>query len=140
MKAKITLREGVSFLGETDSGHAVLMDGAPEAGGKNLGPRPMEMILLGLGGCTAFDVVLILRKSRQMITDCQVAIEAQRATTDPKVFTHIHLHFIITGKNLDPKQIERAIDLSAEKYCSASIMLRNTVKITHDYEIVASSE
>jgi len=140
MKAKITLREGVSFLGETDSGHAVLMDGAPEAGGKNLGPRPMEMILLGLGGCTAFDVVLILRKSRQIILDCQVAIEAQRAMTDPKVFTWIHLHFIITGKELNPKQVERAIGLSAEKYCSASMMLKNAVKITHDYEIIASSE
>lgn len=139
MKAKITLREGVSFLGETDSGHAVLMDGAPEAGGKNLGPRPMEMILLGLGGCTAFDVVLILRKSRQIITDCQVAIEAQRAITDPKVFTQIHLHFIVTGKELNPKQVERAINLSAEKYCSASMMLKDTVKITHDYEIVVSS-
>jgi len=139
MKAKITLREGVSFLGETDSGHAVLMDGAPEAGGKNLGPRPMEMILLGLGGCTAFDVVLILRKSRQIITDCQVAIEAQRAITDPKVFTQIHLHFIVTGKELNPKQVERAINLSAEKYCSASMMLKDTVKITHDYEIIASS-
>ncbi|HNO74474.1 OsmC family protein [Nitrosomonas mobilis] len=139
MKAKITLREGVSFLGETDSGHAVLMDGAPGAGGKNLGPRPMEMILLGLGGCTAFDVVLILRKSRQIITDCQVAIEAQRAITDPKVFTQIHLHFIVTGKELNPKQVERAINLSAEKYCSASMMLKDTVKITHDYEIVVSS-
>lgn len=139
MKAKITLREGVSFLGETDSGHAVLMDGAPEAGGKNLGPRPMEMILLGLGGCTAFDVVLILRKSRQPITDCQVNIESQRAMADPKVFTHIHLHFIVTGKELDPQQVERAINLSAEKYCSASMMLKNTVKITHDYEIVTSS-
>ncbi len=139
MKAKVTLREGVSFLGETDSGHAVLMDGAPEAGGKNLGPRPMEMILLGLGGCTAFDVVLILRKSRQLITDCQVHIESQRAMVDPKVFTHIHLHFIVTGKELNSQQVERAINLSAEKYCSASMMLKNTVKITHDYEIVTSS-
>ncbi|MBK6618146.1 MAG: OsmC family protein [Nitrosomonas sp.] len=139
MKAKITLREGVSFLGETDSGHAVLMDGAPEAGGKNLGPRPMEMILLGLGGCTAFDVVLILRKSRQLITDCQVYIESQRAMVDPKVFTQIHLHFIVTGKELNPQQVERAINLSAEKYCSASMMLKNTVKITHDYEIVTHS-
>ena len=139
MKAKIILREGVSFMGETDSGHAILMDGAPEAGGKNLGPRPMEMILLGLGGCTAFDVVLILRKSRQIIMDCQIEIEAQRAMTDPKVFTRIHLHFIVTGKNLNPQQVGRAINLSAEKYCSASMMLKDTVKITHDYEIIASS-
>ena len=113
------------------------MDGAPEAGGKNLGPRPMEMILLGLGGCTAFDVVHILRKGRQAITGCQVEMDAQRATEDPKVFTRIHLHFIITGKGLDPRQVERAINLSAEKYCSASMMLKATVDITHDYEIIA---
>lgn len=137
MKAKISLREGVSFLGQTDSGHAVLMDGAPDAGGKNLGPRPMEMILLGLGGCAAFDVVLILRKARQALTDCLVEIDAQRASEDPKVFTQIHLHFIVTGKELDPRCVERAINLSAEKYCSASMMLKATVTITHDYEIIA---
>lgn len=137
MKANIAWQEGVSFLGQVGSGHSVLMDGAPEAGGKNLGPRPMEMILLGLGGCTAFDVVHILRKGRQAITGCQVEMDAQRATEDPKVFTRIHLHFIITGKGLDPRQVERAINLSAEKYCSASIMLKATVDITHDYEIIA---
>ncbi len=137
MKANIAWQEGVSFLGQVGSGHSVLMDGAPEAGGKNLGPRPMEMILLGLGGCTAFDVVHILRKGRQAITGCQVEMDAQRATEDPKVFTRIHLHFIITGKDLDPRQVERAINLSAEKYCSASIMLKATVDITHDYEIIA---
>lgn len=137
MKARITWQEGVSFRGETESGHAVLMDGAQEAGGKNLGPRPMEMILLGLGGCTAFDVILILRKSRQVVTDCQIEIEAQRALTDPRVFTKIHLHFVVTGKELNPQQVERAINLSAEKYCSASMMLKETVNITHDYEIVA---
>lgn len=136
MKANITWQEGVSFLGQAGSGHSVLMDGAPEAGGKNLGSRPMEMILMGLGGCTAFDVVHILRKGRQVITGCQVEMDAQRATEDPKVFTHIHLHFIITGKNLDPRHIERAISLSAEKYCSASMMLKATVDITHDYEII----
>ncbi len=136
MKANITWQEGVSFLGQAGSGHSVLMDGAPEAGGKNLGPRPMEMILMGLGGCTAFDVVHILRKGRQVITGCQVEMDAQRATEDPKVFTHIHLHFIITGKNLNPRHIERAISLSAEKYCSASMMLKATVDITHDYEII----
>ncbi|HRQ09051.1 MAG TPA: OsmC family protein [Nitrosomonas europaea] len=137
MKANIAWQEGVSFLGQVGSGHSVLMDGAPEAGGKNLGPRPMEMILLGLGGCTAFDVVHILRKGRQAITGCQVEMDAQRAIEDPKVFTRIHLHFIITGKGLDPRQVERAINLSAEKYCSASIMLKATVDITHDYEIIA---
>lgn len=137
MKANIAWQEGVSFLGQVGSGHSVLMDGAPEAGGKNLGPRPMEMILLGLGGCTAFDVVHILRKGRQAITGCQVEMDAQRAIEDPKVFTRIHLHFIITGKDLDPRQVERAINLSAEKYCSASMMLKATVDITHDYEIIA---
>lgn len=137
MKAKIAWQEGVSFLGQVGSGHSVLMDGAPEAGGKNQGPRPMEMILLGLGGCTSFDVVHILRKGRQEITGCQVEVDAQRAIEDPKVFTHIHLHFIITGKNLDSRQVERSINLSAEKYCSASIMLKATVNITHDYEVIA---
>ncbi|MCC6915762.1 OsmC family protein [Nitrosomonas sp.] len=138
MKANITWQhEGVSFLGQTGSGHSVLMDGAPEAGGKNLGPRPMEMVLLGLGGCTTFDVVHILRKGRQTITGCEVEMDAQRAAEDPKVFTHIHLHFIVTGNNLDSRQVERAINLSAEKYCSASMMLKATVDITHDYEIIA---
>ena len=137
MKSRIKWQGGVSFSGESESGHSVLMDGAPEAGGKNLGPRPMEMILMGVGGCTTFDVVMILKKGRQDIRDCVVEIEAARATLDPKVFTHIHLHFILTGKNLNRTQVERAINLSAEKYCSASIMLKNAVEITHDFEIVA---
>lgn len=136
MKSCIKWQGGVSFSGESESGHSVLMDGAPEAGGKNLGPRPMEMILMGVGGCTTFDVVMILKKGRQDIRDCVVEIEAARATLDPKVFTHIHLHFILTGKNLNRTQVERAINLSAEKYCSASIMLKNAVEITHDFEIV----
>lgn len=136
MKARIKLIEDVSFVGQTESGHAVVMDGAPEAGGKNLGPRPMEMLLLGLGGCTAFDVVLILRKSRQSVMDCVAEIDATRAETDPKVYTHIHVHFIVSGKSLDPKRVEQAIRLSAEKYCSASIMLGKTAEITHDFEIV----
>ena len=136
MKTRIKWNGNVSFLAESGSGHSVLMDGAPEAGGKNLGPRPMEMLLMGLGGCTTFDVVLILKKSRQDITDCVVEIEAERAPVDPKVFTRIHLHFIISGNNLNPQTIERAINLSAEKYCSASIMLKQTVAITHDFEIV----
>lgn len=137
MKTRIKWNGNVSFLAESGSGHAVLMDGAPEAGGQNLGPRPMEMLLMGLGGCTTFDVVLILKKGRQDIRDCVVEIEAERAQVDPKVFTDIHLHFIITGHDLNPQTIERAIHLSAEKYCSASIMLKNTVNITHDFEIIS---
>ena len=136
MRARIKWVEGVSFLGQTESNHSVLMDGAPEAGGKNLGPRPMELVLLGTGGCTAFDVVHILKKSRQQVTDCVAEIQAERAETDPKVFTKIHFHFIITGKQLNAEQVERAIHLSAEKYCSASIMLGKTSLITHDFEIV----
>ena len=132
----IKWNDGVSFLGETESGHTVLMDGAPEVGGRNLGLRPMEMVLMGTGGCTAFDVVMILKKSRQDIIDCMVEIEAERATEDPKVFTRIHYHFILTGNNLKPQQVERAINLSAEKYCSASIMLGKTAEMTHDFEIV----
>jgi putative redox protein len=136
MKMRIKWNDGVSFLGETESGHTVLMDGAPEVGGRNLGLRPMEMVLMGTGGCTAFDVVMILKKSRQDIIDCMVEIEAERATEDPKVFTRIHYHFILTGNNLKPQQVERAINLSAEKYCSASIMLGKTAEMTHDFEIV----
>ena len=137
MKTRIKWNGNVSFLAESGSGHAVLMDAAPEAGGQNLGPRPMEMLLMGLGGCTTFDVVLILKKGRQDIRDCVVEIEAERAQVDPKVFTDIHLHFIITGHDLNPQTVERAIHLSAEKYCSASIMLKNTVNITHDFEIIS---
>jgi len=136
MKARIKWVEGVSFLGETESNHAVLMDGPPDAGGRNLGPRPMEMLLLGTGGCTAFDVVSILKKQRQAITDCVAEIDADRAETDPKVYTRIHIHFIVSGKNLKPEQVERAIKLSADKYCSASIMMAKTAEITHDFEII----
>ncbi|PTR07385.1 putative redox protein [Nitrosospira sp. Nsp5] len=136
MKARIEWKEGMSFLGESGSGHSVLMDGPPEAGGKNRGPRPMEMLLMGTGGCAAFDVVLILKKSRQDISDCVVEIEAERAPEEPKVFTRIHFHFIVTGKQLKPEQVERAIKLSAEKYCSASIMLGKTAELTHDFKIV----
>ncbi len=137
MKTRIKWNGNVSFLAESGSGHQVLMDGAPEAGGQNLGPRPMEMLLMGLGGCTTFDVMLILKRGRQDVSDCVVEIEAERATVDPKVFTRIHLHFVISGRNLKQQQVERALNLSAEKYCSASIMLKNIVEITHDYEIVA---
>jgi putative redox protein len=125
----------MSFVGESGSGHSVVMDGAPEAGGRDLGIRPMEMLLLGLGGCTAFDVVSILHKSRQQITDCEVEIEAERATEVPKVFTRIHVHFIVSGKDLDPGRVERAVDLSANKYCSASRTLEKAAEITHDFEI-----
>lgn len=136
MKARVKWVEQVSFLGETESGHAVLMDGAPAAGGRNLGPRPMEMLLLGAGGCTSFDVIGILKKSRQAVSDCYVEIDAERAETDPKVFTRIHMHFVVKGKDIKAEVVERAIKLSAEKYCSASIMLGATAKITHDFEIV----
>ena len=136
MKARIKWVEQVSFLGETESGHAVLMDGPPEGGGRNLGPRPMEMVLIGTGGCTTYDVIHILKKGRQQVTDCVVDIQADRANEDPKVFTKIHFHFIVTGKDLKHEQVERAIKLSAEKYCSASIMLGKVADITHDFEIV----
>jgi len=136
MKARIKWIEGVSFAGQSGSGHSVVMDGAPESGGRDLGPRPMEMLLLGLGGCTAFDVVEILRKGRQPLDDCVVELEAERAESVPKVFTRIHAHFIVTGRGLDPDKVARAIQLSAEKYCSASAMLGKSVEITHDFEIV----
>ena len=135
MKARVKWVEGMSFLGESGSGHTFLMDGAPEAGGRNLGVRPMEAVLMGAGGCTAFDVVLILKRSRADVTDCVVELEAERAEADPKVFTRIHLHFIVTGRNLKPELVERALNLSADKYCSASIMLGKTAQITHDFEI-----
>ncbi|MBA2352223.1 MAG: OsmC family protein [Burkholderiales bacterium] len=140
MKARIEWMDGASFRGETESGHSVVMDGPSEAGGRNLGPRPMETVLLGTGGCTAFDVVHILKKSRQAITDCVVEIDADRALKDPKIFTRIHFHFVVTGKNLKQQQVERAIGLSAEKYCSASIMLGKTARISHDFEIVEARE
>lgn len=137
MKARVKWVEQVSFLGETESGHAVLMDGAPAAGGRNLGPRPMEMLLLGMGGCTSFDVIGILKKSRLAVTDCYVEIAAERAEVDPKVFTKIHMHFVVKGKDIKPEVVERAIKLSADKYCSASIMLGKTAALSHDFEIVA---
>ena len=135
MKARIKWVENVCFIGESGSGHAMVMDGAPEGGGRNVGMRPMEAVLIGTGGCTAYDVVHILKKGRAAITDCVVEIAAERATDDPKVFTKIHFHFVVSGKGLKPQQVERAIHLSAEKYCSASIMLAKSVQITHDFEI-----
>ena len=136
MKCRVKWLEHMTFVGESGSGHAVVMDGAPEHGGRNLGVRPMEMLLLGLGGCTAFDVVMILKKSRQDIVDCEVTIDADRAEEVPKVFTRIHMHFIVSGSNLDARKVDKAVNLSAEKYCSASEMLGKTAKITHDFEIV----
>ena len=136
MKVRVKLIEGVSFVGQSESGHSVVMDGPPEGGGRNLGVRPMEMLLLGLGGCSAYDVVHILRKGRQQVTDCVADIDASRAETDPKVFTKIRVHFTVSGKSLDPKRVEQAVKLSAEKYCSASLMLGKTAEITHDFEVV----
>ena len=135
MKCRIKWLDFRSFVGESGSGHSVVMDGAPDAGGRNLGIRPMEMLLLGLGGCTAFDVVSILQKSRQDLVDCEVEIEAERAEDIPKIFTRIHVHFIVSGNDLDPKKVEKAVSLSADKYCSASRMLEKAAEITHDFEI-----
>ena len=135
MQARVKWVQDATFIGESGSGHAVVMDGPPDHGGRNLGVRPMEMLLLGMGGCTAFDVVHILKKSRQPVTDVVTEIEAERADEEPKVFTRIHVHFIVTGKGLDEKRVSRAVSLSADKYCSASIMLGKTANISHDYEI-----
>jgi len=127
---------GMSFVAETGSGHTVVMDGAPEAGGRNLAPRPMELLLAGTGGCTAFDVVMILKKGRHAVTACDVSLSAERAETDPKVFTRIHFHYRVKGQQLKPEAVARAIELSKEKYCSASIMLAQSAEITADFEIV----
>jgi putative redox protein len=136
MKARIKWNEGVSFVAESGSGHAIVVDGASDAGGKNLGPRPMELVLMGTAACSAFDVVLILKRGRQDILDCIAEAEAERADADPKAFTKIHLHFVLKGRNLDSAKVARAIELSAEKYCSASAMLAKTAIITHDFELV----
>jgi putative redox protein len=135
MKAKITWLNGRTFVGESGSGHAIVMDGAPESGGRNIGVRPMEMMLLGLGGCTAFDVVMILEKSREKVTGCEVSLEAERASEDPKVFTHVKMIYKLKGENLKPAAVERAIKLSAEKYCSASKMFEKTATIEHEWVV-----
>jgi len=135
MQARVKWVENVCFLGESGSGHAVILDGAPESGGRNIGMRPMELLLIGMGGCTQFDVITILKKARQPVTDCVAEITAERADTVPKVFTKIHVHFIVTGRGLAEAQVERAIKLSAEKYCSASLMLGKVAEVTHDFEI-----
>jgi putative redox protein len=136
MKARIKWVDGMTFIGESESGHAVVMDASPEVGGRNLGPRPMEMLLLGTGGCSSIDVMMILKKSRQAVTDCYVEMSAERAATDPKVFTKIHMHFVVKGKDIKPEAVEKAVKLSAEKYCSASIMLGATAEMTHNFEVV----
>ncbi|HYN54789.1 MAG TPA: OsmC family protein [Methylotenera sp.] len=136
MKVSIKWIDGVSFVGESETGHAVVLDGAPENGGRNIGMRPMEMLLIGMGACTSFDVVTILKKARQPIINCVAEVDAERADEIPKVFTKIHVHFVVTGNGLNTVQVERAIKLSAEKYCSASIMLGKVCEITHDFEIV----
>lgn len=136
MKATVELQQNVCFKGTVGSGASVMMDGPPDHGGENLGARPMEMLLLGLGGCASFDVVHILRKRRLEVTDCVCAIEAERADSEPKVFTKIHLHFKVSGDGVTEKAVTRAVDLSAEKYCSASIMLGKTAAMSHSFELV----
>ena len=135
-KVSWTGPSGMSFLAQTGSGHLVAMDGAPEGGGNNLAPRPMEMVLLGTGGCTAYDVVLILKRGHQDVRGCEVTLKAERAETDPKVFTKVHFHFTVSGKDLKPTTVERAVALSHDKYCSASIMMEKTAEISHSFEIV----
>ncbi|MBL0143617.1 MAG: OsmC family protein [Betaproteobacteria bacterium] len=135
MKARVKLVEGITFVAESGSGHAVIMDASPDVGGRDLGARPMEMLLMGAGGCSAIDVVHILRKARQDLVDCVVELEAERAPEDPKVFTRIHMHYVVTGRGLNPAQVERAIKLSKEKYCSATIMLAKTAEVTSNYDI-----
>ena len=136
MKARVQWLDGRAFVGESGSGHAVVMDGAPESGGRNIGVRPMEMLLLGLGGCTAFDIVMILERMREKVTGLDIAIEGERAAEDPKVFTQVKLIYKVTGRGLKPANVERAVNLSAEKYCSASAMFARTAKIEHAFEII----
>jgi len=136
LKAKVKWIEDVMFVGESGSGHSVIMDGAPDAGGRNLGFRPMEMLLLGLAGCSAFDVVLILKRGRENVTDCVVEVDADRAETDPKVFTNVRMRYVVTGKGLDTNKVERAVKLSEEKYCSASAIIAKTAQMSHTVEIL----
>ncbi|OYY54972.1 MAG: peroxiredoxin [Halothiobacillus sp. 28-55-5] len=138
MKARVKWVEGMAFMAESDSGHGVMIDGAPDIGGRNLGVRPMEMVLMGLGGCTAIDVMVILGKQRQPVEDCWIELDADRSDVDaPKVFTKIHLHYVVKGAGLDSKQVERAVKLSADKYCSVSAMLKEKVEISYDFEVRA---
>jgi len=140
MKARIQLVEGMTFVAESGSGHAVVVDGAPDIGGRDLGPRPMELLLMGTGACSAIDVVHILRKARQAVTGCTVELEADRASEDPKVFTRIHFRFVVTGRSLSAPQVERAVALSKDKYCSATAMLAKTAAVTTSIEIVEVSQ
>ncbi len=135
MNLSVNWVDGMLMVGKSHSGHSITMDGPTEIGGENLGVRPMEMLLLGVAGCTMIDVVTTLKKMRQDLSHCETKISAERANEHPKVFTDIHIHFIVKGKNLDSKKVDKAITLSAEKYCSASIMLGKTAKITHDFEV-----
>lgn len=136
MQAKIKWTDGVQFIAESGTGHALVVDGPADSGGRNTGPRPMELLLMGLGACSSYDVVTILKKSRQDIVDCHAELQAERVDAIPAVFSKIHLHFVVTGKDLKPAQVERAVKLSAEKYCSASIMLSSAgVAITHSHEV-----
>lgn len=140
MKTRVKWIEDLCLFAESGSGHGMILDGAPEVGGRNAGTRPMELLLIGLGGCTAMDVVTILRKQRQAVTDCVIEIEGERALDPPKIYTKIHVHYIVTGKNLNEKHVKRAIDLSVEGYCSVQAMLEKSATITHDYEIVEVAE
>lgn len=140
MKARVQWLDGRAFVGETGSGHAVVMDGAPESGGRNIGIRPMEMLLLGLGGCTAFDIVMILERMREKVTDLDIALEGTRAAEDPKVYTHVKLVYKVTGRKLKPANVERAVNLSAEKYCSASAMFATCATIEHSFEIIDEAD
>lgn len=136
MDCVVKWTDGMTFVAETGSNHLVAMDGAPEGGGRNLAPRPMELVLAGAGGCSAYDVVLILKRGRQQVTGCEVRLSAERADKDPKVFTRISMHFVVRGKTLRPEAVERAVGLSAEKYCSATAMLAKTAEITHSWEVL----
>jgi putative redox protein len=140
MKARVQWLEGRAFVGETGSGHAVVMDGASESGGRNIGIRPMEMLLLGLGGCTAFDIVMILERMRENVTGLDISLEGERASEDPKVYTHVTLVYRVKGRKLKPANVERAVNLSAEKYCSATAMFAKSAKIDHHVEIIEDGE
>lgn len=140
MKARVQWLDGRAFVGESGSGHAVVMDGAPESGGRNIGVRPMEMLLIGLGGCTAFDVVMILERMREKVTGLDISLEGERASEDPKVYTHVTLVYKVKGRKLKPANVERAVNMSAEKYCSASAMFAKSAKIDHRVEIIEDGE
>jgi len=139
LRARIKWVEGAAWTAESDSGHGLVVDGSPDIGGRNLGPRPMELVLMGLGSCSAMDVISILRKARQAVTDCVITLDAERADTIPKVFTRIEMHYTVTGHDLDPAVVARAVNLSADKYCSVSRMLKPTVEITHHFEVLPAA-